>query len=426
MSKYKKSYYNYYFNYNNNTVIFNTLTGQISKLEGPEIALFNCNTSAYKPESLNSEKEKELLYKSMILNCEVDERKIIEKNYLDYINNNELFLIILPTEQCNLRCIYCYEKFTKGSMTIDLQKSVISFLEKKLENYKALYISWFGGEPLLAIDVIESMSKEIIALCKEKNVTYYAGITTNGTLLNEKNFKLLLNARVYDYQITLDGCQETHDNQRVDMSGEGTFSKIYNNLLIMKSFKDNFGVILRTNIGVETEISVNSYIDKIYMDFGNDTRFKLHLVAIADLTGELKSTIDLCDTSHLFPFYNYARSKGIDFNYYKSLYKPGGMICYAANPNSFVIGSDGNIYKCTVAFEEEVNNVGKLENGKLNCINRKLCLWNNNGFETSEKCKYCKFLPICFGKFCPLEKIIHHEEPCPPFKKYIERYFKLF
>ena len=72
MSKYKKSYYNYYFNYNNNTVIFNTLTGQISKLEGPEIALFNCNTSAYKPESLNSEKEKELLYKGMILNCEVD------------------------------------------------------------------------------------------------------------------------------------------------------------------------------------------------------------------------------------------------------------------------------------------------------------------------------------------------------------------
>lgn len=111
MNKYKKSYYNYYFKTGENIVIFNSLTGQISQLLELEAALFDCDVNAYEPHILNLEKENELREKGIVIDFEVNEKKIIEKLYLDYIHHDELFLIILPTEQCNLRCVYCYEKF---------------------------------------------------------------------------------------------------------------------------------------------------------------------------------------------------------------------------------------------------------------------------------------------------------------------------
>lgn len=107
------------------------------------------------------------------------------------------------------------------------------------------------------------------------------------------------------------------------------------------------------------------------------------------------------------------------------MYKPTKMICYAANPNSLVIGSDGLVYKCTVAFDLKENIIGKIQNGEVNLNFTKHKMWVNNGFENSDKCCDCKFVPVCYGKFCPLEKIINKKEPCPPFSTYIQRYLEV-
>ena len=63
--------------------------------------------------------------------------------------------------------------------------------------------------------------------------------------------------------------------------------------------------------------------------------------------------------------------------------KPFGSVCYAANPHSFVIGSDGTIYKCTVAFEDPKNHLGRLaEDGEMHIDDQKFALWVSNGEET--------------------------------------------
>ena len=38
---------------------------------------------------------------------------------------------------------------------------------------------------------------------------------------------------------------------------------------------------------------------------------------------------------------------------------PSASVCYAAKPHSLVVGSDGQLYKCTLSFDEEFNKVGK-------------------------------------------------------------------
>ncbi|TOB11935.1 radical SAM protein, partial [Vibrio parahaemolyticus] len=64
-----------------------------------------------------------------------------------------LQLIIFPTEKCNFRCTYCYEKFEVGRMSNELIQGIKKFLEVRIPELDRLVISWFGGEPLLAKEV---------------------------------------------------------------------------------------------------------------------------------------------------------------------------------------------------------------------------------------------------------------------------------
>ena len=49
-----------------------------------------------------------------------------------------------------------------------------------------------------------------------------------------------------------------------------------------------------------------------------------------------------------------------------SIGEAGLEICYAARANAFVVRSDGRVAKCTVAFQDDRNTVGRLtEDGGL-------------------------------------------------------------
>ena len=63
-------------------------------------------------------------------------------------------LIILPTEKCNFRCTYCYEDFLIGKMPPAIERGVKALIDRRSDSLDRLEISWFGGEPLLAADVV--------------------------------------------------------------------------------------------------------------------------------------------------------------------------------------------------------------------------------------------------------------------------------
>jgi len=72
-----------------------------------------------------------------------------------------------------------------------MKRSVIDSIVKYVNNMikpttEYLNISWFGGEPLLAINIIRSLSLSFLSICKENNINYYANIVTNGYLLTKK------------------------------------------------------------------------------------------------------------------------------------------------------------------------------------------------------------------------------------------------
>lgn len=132
----------------------------------------------------------------------------------------QLLITILPTEKCNFRCWYCYEDFKHGKMSDDIQQCSVRFIEQQIKDIQpaSLQVNWFGGEPLLACDVIENISTQLLNVCRQNSIAYHAQITTNGYLLTPECVQRLFNLGVNTYQITLDGSR--HDKNGVLSNGE--------------------------------------------------------------------------------------------------------------------------------------------------------------------------------------------------------------
>ena len=72
-------------------------------------------------------------------------------------------LTICPTMGCNFDCPYCFENHFPGVMTESVQDDVAGLAGRMLDEVGAekLLVIWFGGEPLLAVDVIARLSERL-------------------------------------------------------------------------------------------------------------------------------------------------------------------------------------------------------------------------------------------------------------------------
>ncbi|RSU11333.1 hypothetical protein CBF28_12175 [Vagococcus carniphilus] len=85
-----------------------------------------------------------------------------------------------------------------------------------------------------------------------------------------------------------------------------------------------------------------------------------------------------------------------------------GSTCYASKSNSFTIGSDGKIYKCTVALYEDINDIGTLrEDGSMEINQSKHQKWISSKLD--DKCHDCSLLSSCLNSQCPLNRITKKE-----------------
>jgi uncharacterized protein len=333
-----------------------------------------------------------------------DERLLGEMIYNSAIYANTLDITILVSEQCNFRCVYCYEDFKRGNITEEVMDSFLLFVKNNIHKYSAVKINWFGGEPLLAAKEIEYISSRLIEVCKKNGKPYFAGMTTNGYYLTVDMLKRMLNQKVLNYQITLDGLAATHNKMRVLADGGPTFETIINNL---RGIRDTitsrlFRIILRTNISKIQLPNIDNYVQFIHDEFRNDTRFQCYFRPAGDWGGsrvksiknELVSTFDELYDSLL---HNIAK---INVNAYIPLLKLN--ICNSANRNSFVLGSDGTVYKCTLFFNEDYNKIGRLGGrGKLEIDKYKLAKWISPMADASEKCHTCNIWSLCHNRNCP-------------------------
>lgn len=297
-----------------------------------------------------------------------------------------LKLILLPTERCNFRCVYCYEDFSKGQMPRPVIDGVKALLDHRGSGLRKLEISWFGGEPLLAKSVIYELSTHAAALhTRFPGITYSANMTTNGYLLDLSTAEALVSLGVTWYQISLDGPKEVHDRTRVKANGSGSFEQIWSNLLALRDSSLPLFVQLRIHFSPDTVHLLDPLIGAINREFADDSRFSVYFKSVERLGGAGDGATRLFSERLLEQAKRYLDAKLANPAQAVSLTAAGPYICYASKPNSLVVRSNGEIAKCTVALYDERNRLGVLRpDGTLSVDQDKLQTWMG-GFRTMDE-----------------------------------------
>lgn len=336
-----------------------------------------------------------------------------------------LELIIMPTEACNFRCTYCYEDFALGRMVSRVREGIRELVRNyhREHGIERLAVSWFGGEPLVAFEVIEELSEFFLEFCADHGIAYESRITTNGYLLTEDVARRCLDLSIRQYQITMDGPRETHDASRYLMGGGATYDEILANLRALSGLDGDFRVTMRTNFTYENSDRVPELIAELSEALSHDARFGVVYRPVGSWGGpqdeetgahagkgaEL-TKLDLCvqAADHGLPVLD------------RGLLRPSGSVCYAASPWSFVIRPNGVVNKCTVALRDPRNMVGLLdETGDLHLNDENMRLWTDTDDSSDTGCQSCYFRPSCQGAACPLVRLEENTRPCPPNKVWI-------
>ena len=133
-------------------------------------------------------------------------------------------VILHLTQDCNLRCKYCYAPAKiKASMTAETALKAVE-LAADLGQATAC-VSFFGGEPLLRFDLIRELVAHANECGRRRDKRMYFRLSTNGTLLDEEKLRFCRDHHIL-FALSLDGDREAHNAQRIFAGGRGSFDAL--------------------------------------------------------------------------------------------------------------------------------------------------------------------------------------------------------
>lgn len=131
-------------------------------------------------------------------------------------------LFLGVTEDCNMRCRYCFVQHNPARMTIDTAMKALYFLvaQQDSNSKKNLSITFFGGEPTLEWD---SIVVPVVKRGRELTGNKMSfNITSNGILLNRERLEFMKNNNM-GMLFSFDGDEETQNYNRPMRSGQPSF-----------------------------------------------------------------------------------------------------------------------------------------------------------------------------------------------------------
>lgn len=347
-------------------------------------------------ESLGAEVRGELRRGGFLVENDFDELRYLSvRRKSEQYASTRLQLTIAPTMACNLACTYCYETPQPGMMTQETCDRIVESVRGRIDaGIQSLMIAWYGGEPLLAMPVIESLSANLIELCSSRKVGYSAHIVTNATLLTKETAERLKSCRVEMAQVTIDGDRSCHDLRRPYRDGRGSFD------VILENIKASIGIIpmtIRVNLDrTNAEDALRFYDDLFSQPWFDQKAATIYFGHVQKYTSSCKcadETVlrdeEFCVKQLELAEYMAAKGKGFDH------YPTAGGGCGATSESSMVIGPRGELYKCwnnPGVKEYEIGSVFEPLQPSGTLID-----YMFEGFENDAECRECKLLPLCMG-----------------------------
>jgi len=272
----------------------------------------------------------------------------------DYsLNSADIFI----TEECNLKCLYCFHKQSPMTLTSADGKLILDKLHEI--NPEGFSLTFFGGEPLLYPQLVLELAEYAKILWADK-VKFY--ISTNGTYFDEEMFKRYKELG-FRMQVSIDGDRDTTLQYRLG---------------------SNFDVIIQNTIGIlklfpDTNIRM-TYTPKSVARLYENIKFIISL-GVRNIMHHAVMEADWDDAS----VNTYANQLKLVYNYRRFLLKRGRLINIAfvdkclktlngeiepdlafcgAGRDYIAVLPNGEIYPCHRAASNRIFKLGNLLTGE--------------------------------------------------------------
>ena len=332
--------------------------------------------------------------KGFLVPSEINQAEILkwQQNQAFEEQATHMSLLITVSSKCNYHCEYCFQgNHAHGiNMSEETVADTISYIKKEIDNndkLKSLGVTFFGGEPLMAMNAIRKISHFLLDYTKEKGITYRVAIDTNGFFLTSDISRELKELGVVKAQIAFDGFEDFYNTTR--KAPKDAYKRVLKNIE-----ESVLPIIIRVNVTKKNQDETKELIRYLYsLESIKNGKDKVSIMRVSVFTGDsdcnftdeewlqfregFTDLLDVADASTLFKLPSAA---------------PFG--CAMLRKHNVVIGVDGNLYRCDRQSCEKGKEIGDLKNGiNENCEIEK-------AFRSSvldDKCMKCKYMPICGG-----------------------------
>ncbi|MFR8293809.1 MAG: radical SAM protein [Ruminococcus sp.] len=407
--KYKKSMYTRILKIDDDFwMVHNLSSGSECILDSQELKILNnCST----PQEDSKELLCQLYEMGIIVNDKVDEIACLElerKISMYSFTSDEVGFVIAPTMDCNAYCFYCYENETRKSCYMDerTEKALVEYIKNIALGKKRMYISWFGGEPLLCRDLIVRISNELTRFADENKIDYHCEITTNGYYL-DKIIDDIHDLRISDIQVTLDGFKEEHEKRKHFLQND-SWERIVNNIYDFSS--RGIHITLRFNFDKGNIQSIKEMVEFLIKQERWNENITIYFYPLEPN----------CIQEKLY--FKEKEYEQVMHNLYTFLYNTGyyndrkyaldfhklSLPCYGATLGTVAIDYKGLIYQCQHLLCHEEYSIGDVFEGVM--VTEKVNSWYDG--TVSDKCKKCEVLPLCQGGCVTKPKLGKNEYVC--------------
>lgn len=179
------------------------------------------------------------------------------------------FLVLAPTQACNLRCPDCY---AEGGGDVHLPWSVLErVVAEAQERWDARLVVLSGGEPLL----YRSAGHDALDLVARHRRLLYL-MFTNGTLITPDVARRLGELGNLTPAISVEGAEEATDRRR----GKGTFRRVRKSMALLREHGVPFGISVTVTRENFAEVLSEPFLDLYFGEEGAFYGFLFHYMPI--------------------------------------------------------------------------------------------------------------------------------------------------
>lgn len=297
---------------------------------------------------------------------------------------------IFTTTDCNARCYYCFELgWNRVHMTEETALKAVQYIKNHCGGQK-VNISWFGGEPLYNMGVIDIICDGL----RKEGIAFESYIVTNGYLFDKQTVeKAVKSWNLVRAQIPMDGTQEIYNKTKAYIYKDE--KNPYQVVMDAMGHLAQAGVevFVRLNMDLHNHADLMKLVDEIGQRYKGEERFYIyayHLfkngVASAELhTSEQWQQRDDAMTAL------YEKIKGYGMIKKRGIFKHIKLgHCMADNDRAVTIGPNGDLGRCEQCDEKEF--VGHIDREGFD--EKKMASWKEQ-IDQIPECATCFCYPEC-------------------------------